>query len=325
MTASSSPATSSSLIAPPQALVQGVSQTNQAIPQIDSAVSALLALPPPSGTTLANLPADVSKACSDAAQWNTTYRAQVLSALQGVVDWNATFNGYYSQLQTLAGQIAAGDTTAVAPFQGILQKLQTATQNLAGSTKAVSTQLVSYETLISGDIGVLNGDQTSLQATQKSDQQAAQAAEQQLQSLEAQQQQQQRLYHRIQSIPIYGRYLAPLEESLQVLSGNIATQRAATSAAQATLNSANAAAKAAGQAESDTASASGDLGAIASGVSALDQGWNVLDSNFAELVSSESITTYNVFTPALLQATQADWNNLASQAASLLPAAAQAA
>lgn len=317
--------TSSSPIAPPQALVQGVSQTNQAIPQIDSAVAALLALPPASGTTLANLPADVSKACSDAAQWNTTYRAQVISALQMVVDWNATFNGFYSQLQALATQMVAGEVAAVAPFQSILQQLQAATQGLAASTGAVSKQLVSYETLISGDIATLNGDQASLQATQKSDQETEQAAQQRLQSLESQQQQQQRLYHRIQGIPIYGRYLAALEEALQVLSGNIANQRAATNAAQATLNSANAAAKAAGQAATDTATANTDLGAIASGVGALDQGWNVLDSNFNELISSESITTYNVFTPALLQATQADWNNLAGQAASLLPATAQAA
>ena len=322
-----SSSSSSSPIAPPQALVQGVSQTNQAIPQIDSAVAALLALPPPSGSSLASLPGDVSKACSDANEWNTTYRAEVLSTLQGVVNWNATFNSYYGQLQTLATQIAAGDTTAVAPFQSILQQLQSATQGIATSTAGVATQLVSYSTLISGDIATLNGDQSQLATTQKDDNTQEQQDEQEVQSLEAEQQKDQHLYDVIRSIPIYGRYLAPLEESIQAISGHLSNVRNAENGATDAAIAASAAAGAAGSAAAAAGTANTDLGAISSGVGALDQGWNSLDANFAELVSSESITTYDIFTPALLQATQADWNNLATQAASLLPppAAAQAA
>lgn len=322
MAASSSP---SSPIAPPQALVQGVSQTNQAIPQIDSAVAGLLALPAPSGTSLSSLPGDVSKACSDANEWNTTYKAQVLSTLQSVVDWNTTFNSYYNQLQSLATQIAAGDTSAIASFQSILQQLQTATQSIATSTSGVAGQLVTYSTLISSDIATLNGDQSQLQGMQKSDQQEAQQDAQEVQSLEAEQQHDQHLYDSIRSIPIYGRYLAPLEESIQAISGHLSTVRSDESTAQAGERNANAEANAAGSAISAAGAANTDLGEISSGVGALDQGWNVLDSNFAELISSENITTYSVFTPALLQATQSDWNNLASQAASLLPPAAQAA
>jgi hypothetical protein len=325
--AASSSSTSSSPIAPPQALVQGVSQTNQAIPQIDSAVSALLALPAPSGTSLASLPGDVSKACSDANEWNTTYRAQVISTLQGVVNWNTTFNGFYNQLQSLATQIAAGDTSAVAPFQTILQQLQTATQGIATTTAGVASQLISFSTLISSDIATLNGDQSQLQTMQKSDTQQAQQDQQEVQSLETEQQKDQHLYDSIRSIPIFGRYLAPLEESIQAISGHLSNVRNAANDASDDSTVASAEANAAGAAASDAGTANTDLGAISSGVGALDQGWNSLDANFAELISSESITTYDVFTPALLEATQADWNNLATQAASFLsPApAAQAA
>jgi hypothetical protein len=315
---------SSSSISPPSALVQGVAQTNQAIPQIDQAVAALVALPTPDGSALASLPGDVNKARSDAAEWTTTYRSLVLSTLQSVVDWNTTFNSYYGQLQTLAAQIAQSDSSAVAPFQAILEHLQTAAQGMANTTDAVAKQLVTFETLIDSDIATLNADQAQLETVQKNDEAAEQTDEAQEQNLQNQLKQQQDRMRDLALIPFAGPLLAGLDSGIKLLTGQVQTEANDINAEQSAASSAGQAASAAGADAGDAKTAGSDLGAIASGVGSLDTGWNVLDSNFAELISSEDITTYDVFTPALLEATQSDWNNLAAQAASLLPPAAPA-
>jgi hypothetical protein len=305
-----------SLLDPPETLTQGVSETNSAVPAIDSAVASLLALPVPGGDVLASLPADVNQARSDAQLWSSTYRPLVLSALQGVVSFSSTFDTAYEQLLPLSVRIAAGDTSAIAPFQSQLQQLQQATQATAQATAAVASQLVTYEVLIDGDISTLNGDQAQLQSQQSYDEQLAQAAEQ---AADQVQDEIDKDEGKIAYAYLQGQYFyAELMELIDILTGKEQQLREEESSFQAQANEAQADANAAGATSAQVSQYQTFLSDVSTGVGALDDGWNTLDANFSELLSSEDITTYSIFTPALLQAVKADWDNLAAQAQTLL-------
>ena len=303
-------------LSPPESLSQGVSSTSAAIPQIDSAVTTLLALPVPDGDALPSLPADVNQARSDAGLWTSTYRPLVLSALQGVVSFSSTFDAAYEQLMPLSLRIAAGDTSAIAPFQLQLEQLQEATRSTAQATAAVASQLVSYETLLDGDISTLNADQSQLQALQAQDQKAAQAASQAADKVEDE------LYEDEEKKALailQGQYVyAELMQLIDLLTGEDAELREQEDTLQAEANKAASQANSVGNTSAEVASYQTCLGGLSADVGSLDTGWNTLDANFTELLSSEDITTYSIFTPSLLQAVKADWDNLARQAGLLL-------
>ncbi|MCY1043282.1 HBL/NHE enterotoxin family protein [Corallococcus sp. bb12-1] len=315
--ATSAPSTSSApSIAPPDALTQGVLDTNAAVPQVDAAVAALLALSVPSSTQVPSLSADVEKARADATLWTTTYRPQVLSTLAGVARFGQTFDTAYAQLQPLSVRLATGDSTAIAPFQQVLTQLQADTQATATATASVHTQLVTYETLIDGDIALLNADQSVLIQLQAQDTQAAQAASQAADQVEQQIQQDE---EQIALAYLQGHYyVAALEQTIDMLTGKDRELRDQESQLNAEANAASEDAREAGGTSAQVSQYQTFLTALAGSIGTLDNGWNVLDSNFTVLLQSEDITTYGFFTPSLLAAVKADWDNLALQASLLL-------
>ncbi|CAM3206872.1 HBL/NHE enterotoxin family protein [Corallococcus sp. ZKHCc1 1396] len=309
--------TSSALsIAPPDALTQGVLDTNAAVPQVDAAVAALLALSVPTSTQVPSLSADAEKARADAALWTTTYRPQVLSTLAGVARFGQTFDAAYAQLAPLSVRLAAGDATAIAPFQQVLAQLQADTQATATATASVHTQLVTYETLIDADISQLNADQNVLIQLQAQDTQAAQAASQAADKVEEQIHEDQQ---QIALAYLQGHYyVAALEQTINMLTGKDRELREQQSQLNAQANAAAADAREAGGTSAQVSEYQTFLTALAGGIGTLDNGWNVLDSNFTVLLQGEDITTYGLFTPSLLAAVKADWDNLARQASLLL-------
>ncbi|AKQ69689.1 hypothetical protein A176_006601 [Myxococcus hansupus] len=303
-------------LSPPDSLTQGVTSTNAAVPQIDGAVASILALAVPDGSELANLPADVNQARSDAALWTSTYRPLVLSSLQGVVDFSSTFDAAYEQLSPLSVRIAAGDSTAIAPFQAQLQQLQDATRATAQATAAVASQLVDYETKLDADIAILNGDQAQLQSMQSQYQQEAQVTSEEAAQVdeELREYEGKRALAVLQGQIVYAEFL----HLIDMLTGESDELHSEEDSLNSEAYEASAEARSAGEASSEVAQYQTFLSGLFAGVSALDAGWNTLDANFTELLSSEDITTYGIFTPSLLQAVKADWDNLATQARGLL-------
>ncbi|RKH45979.1 hypothetical protein [Corallococcus sicarius] len=123
-TSSAASTSSAPSIAPPEALTQGVLDSNAAVPQVDAAVAALISLSVPSSTQVPSLSSDVDKARADASLWTTTYRPLVLSTLAGVAAFGQTFDTAYAQLQPLSVRLAAGDSSAIAPFRARPERKQ---------------------------------------------------------------------------------------------------------------------------------------------------------------------------------------------------------
>lgn len=305
-------------ISPPSALQAGLSETGSGIGVVDEAVAALLALPIPTSSSIETLAGDVDAARTDAASWTSTVRPRVISTLQGVIDWSSTFDGLYDQLVPLAEQLAAGDESAVAPFQSLLGQLQDATEAEASTAAGVADQLVAFIETIDADIAALGGDQSSLEAEQSAYEAQAKAADM---AADAVEQQLAELQWKVIEMVAEGHYVsAELTMMINELTGRKEDLRQSEQESESAAAAAEGQAGAVGESIQSVQSYSASLGAIGAGVGALDTGWNTLNSNFTVLLEGEDISSYDAFTPALLESVKLDWDNLAAQARSMLGA-----
>lgn len=301
----------STAISPPPALVTSVSSTVSTVQAVSGAAQQVLALPVPQSGQIPSLGNDVQTAKGHAQQWVSSIAPQIGQSLQGVAAWGGTFDALFSQLNSAAALIGQGQTSAIATFKSLLGQLQAQTTAQLNGVQALQPTLDSYLAAVNGDVRQLAGDQQQLQVVIETTQANLQMQMQQLQQLEAKLNREQDLFNTLG-------YLDPLyflvKKLIDALTGQADNAQQQVNALQAQVAQLNGQLQMALQTSSVLTAYQRSTSNISGALGGMLDGWETLSSNFTQLLQSEDIGTFNVFTPALLAAVKSDWDNLAAQA-----------
>jgi len=290
-------------LSPPSGFQASLQATGSSISSINTACQNVNNMPVYSSPFAPSLPQDIANAKIIAGQWTSNLLPEVTASLQGIVSFNGLFQGEFDALNSIAQQIASGDTSQITVFQGYLKTLQQATSGEQTQVNQVQTALTQYLVLVDNMMQPLNSDCTALQN-------AVNSLGSQMQNLEQQMAKTQKKIDEEKSNP-FSKIWDELTGQLQSLENQQRSLQGQTTATILQLSDAQ-------NALSVATNYQNSFGQISGGVNGLADGWESLDADLQETLSDENITDYNAFTPALVQAASADWLQAANLAQSFL-------
>jgi Bacillus haemolytic enterotoxin (HBL) len=294
------------IFAPPPSLVQGAPATGTAMQVIDAAAAALLSLPVDTSSVAPSLQADMTAAQALATQWQTVYRLQVEATLQGILNYGSEFQAVFQTLYSESEQIAAGDTSAIPPFQANLANLQKMTTNESATATFVQNNLLAYSNQVATSQQALNSDEVLINNAIVGDQVELQADQQAMNVLYDKQSE---LYWDIikhQGSPLLQELTIIMDEidhAFSILNEQMDAVSTDMDANEQDLTSLT----------SSLTTLTGyltDLSQLQSGLGSLTTGWEEITGDFENLLTDENITSYSVFTPDDILAAAKDWVEL---------------
>ena len=250
-----------------------------------------------------SLPQDISSAKAVASQWTNSIRQQVIASLAGIVSFNDLFQSQFNQLYSISEQIAAGNTSQIPLFQASLSVLQQATQGEENQVNVVQHTLTSYLVQVDDTMRALNNDNLELQSAVNSLNAQMQSLEQQMNAIQKK---------------INDESSNPFSKLWYELTGQLDDLRKEQNQLNNELNSINQQFYQTQNALHIVTSYQNSFGQIQGGINGLATGWESLNADLKETISDENISDYNAFTPALVQAAAADWQQVANLAKSFL-------
>jgi chromosome segregation ATPase len=290
-------------LSPPPGFQASVQTTGSSINSIDIACQNVQNMPVYSSPYAPTLPQDISNAKTVASQWSSTIRQQVIASLQGILNFNNLFQSKFSELYSISEQIATGSTSQIPAFQADLTQLQQATEAEENQVNLVQNSLTNYLVQIDDIMRALNNDNNELQN-------AVNGLSAQMQNLEQQMNQIQK--------KIDDESSNPFSKLWYELTGQLDDLKKEQSQIENELNSTNQQLYQAQNALHTITSYQNSFGQIQGGINGLATGWESLNADLKETLSDEDITDYNAFTPALVQAASADWQQVANLAQSFI-------
>lgn len=306
--------TTTTPISPPTQLQTSIPATVTAVQAIDAAVAKLEVIPAESSSIVPHLAGDISTAKAHGTYWTSTARPAVAKALAGVSNFSSTFTDLSAQLIAAANALSGGTQAEIDAFKTLLTQLQAASTGAEAPLADAETSLNTFDGYVEADLRAFNADAQTATAAKEAATQTAQSAQARLRGYQQEYAEKEAYLNSLGPLKPLAKAVIALLQALGVKIG--ATQQQIASAEQSAQQamSAYGAAMAAVQVVNAYKST---VSTIAADVSSMLNGWQTLEGNFATLLQSEQITTFNVFTAAQIEAVQADWKNLAAQAASL--------
>lgn len=302
------------LINPPAQLTKSVPKTVSAITAISNGVSLLEKLSATSSLITPNLGAHITSAKNNGNNWNTNIQPALVGALDGISDFSSTFDSQYNALLAAAKEIGSDDSKAIEDFKTQLAKLQVVNKQTVTKVSNIQPIINIFDSAVNTDSRNFKSDQQQASAAHSVAISRASDAQQRIRQLEQERAKKQAI---LDSMGFLSPFAKAIEELIEVLTGQIGDQQRQMAQAQNMAEQAYRDLSATQSAMNATSMYFSIAGAISTEVNALMNAWETLDSNFNVLLSSENITSFNIFTQDVLAAVKADWENLRKQVANL--------
>jgi chromosome segregation ATPase len=300
----------SSSSVPAVKLTQAFVQTAISAQLMDQTAQSILNEPDLSNQSIPSLASDVQASKQSASLWLNTLSPQVASIKNDIITFSTQFNQEFSMLNSLVPQVGAGDATATAQFQSILNTLNSQVTAKQGEVQKLNTDLASFRVQVEANGQTLAGD--------------TQQANAQIGGLQSEMQQVSQQLAKVNSELARERSASGI--ALRILEDIFSMGLAELANNQSHLeNEANQSQDRLAQLQEQTGQLyqvslylsqfDGVTGQLVTGVTGLSTAWQTLGTRLNEVMTNVSASS--VFLIAQLQEIQSDWQEVLSAAEEL--------
>lgn len=274
---------------------------------VNQAAQNLQNIPAVSNASIPSLANDIAMAQQHAANWTSQLGPQVSQVVQSTISFGPTFQNAYAQLQQLASQIESGTASAVAPFQTQLANLSNSVSAIQQAVHNVNGPLLGFQGDLSGDQRSLTDDVSSAQVQITVLQGKANQVQQQLNQVNAQ------LAAKNSPSGITVRIMEDISTlGLAEMTNNQSQLENQANQYSQQLQQLNSTLQGIQSAQQEAAAFAGAVSNLQASISGFTTQWDQFVGDFNEV--NTNATVNSTFLGPALQAMDANWNDLLSQA-----------